>query len=188
MKASGSGDTMLETACVPGARTIRWNETHGDGNGQTRSTFSRLADPSGSGHAGAAPAFPPPVIRCCCHPFLVGSKPRRHAQQRPPHEAIRNVERSPSPWPILGMSSDQKIQISSFLDVESESLHEKIVDHNTGKTKEVDTQEPHQRSEATTVTSNPVKYETADTGPPSVTASEPTREQSATAGYDTSQL
>jgi len=86
------------------------------------------------------------------------------------------------------MASNKKIQISSSFDIDSESLHEKIVDHNTGKSKIVDKQEPHHSSKKVTITSNPVKYETKGAGETTVAQGEATEVNPATIGYDTSQL
>ncbi|KAK3672042.1 hypothetical protein LTR78_008012 [Recurvomyces mirabilis] len=89
------------------------------------------------------------------------------------------------------MSAGKKIKISSFLDIQAESLHEKITDHSAGKTQEVTKQEPHQTTKSVTVTSNPVKYETkgASDEPKVTEGKEKTIQQTvATVGYDTSQL
>ncbi|KAK4552354.1 hypothetical protein LTR86_010525 [Recurvomyces mirabilis] len=89
------------------------------------------------------------------------------------------------------MSAGKKIKISSFLDIQAESLHEKITDTSTGKTQEVTKQEPHQTTRSVTVKSNPVKYETKGApDEPKVTEGqeETTQQTAATTGYDTSQL
>ena len=93
------------------------------------------------------------------------------------------------------MADNKKIQISSSLDIQAESLHEVIRDPNTGETKVIDKQEPHQQIISTTVTTNPVKYEAKGTEEPKVTEgkAEEIEEKAvevdpAAIGYDTSQL
>ena len=86
------------------------------------------------------------------------------------------------------MASNKKIQISSSLDIESESLHEVIQDHSTGKAKVVDVQEPHKSTKTTTITSNPIKYEAKGAEEPQVTEGKAVELNPATIGYDTSQL
>ena len=86
------------------------------------------------------------------------------------------------------MSLNKSIRITSKLDIESESLHTKTVNHSTSKTKEVKKQEPHKSSYSTTITSNPVKYESKGTGEPKVTEGQAAEVNPATIGYDTSQL
>jgi hypothetical protein len=86
------------------------------------------------------------------------------------------------------MAGNKKIQISSTLDIQSESLHKVVTDHNTGKAKVVDIQEPHRFSTTTTITSNPVKYEAKGTEKPKVTEGREVQVNPATVGYDTSQL
>ncbi|KAH9842075.1 ribose 5-phosphate isomerase B [Teratosphaeria destructans] len=85
------------------------------------------------------------------------------------------------------------IQITSSVDIDNETLHEKIVDHTTGKVKTVDKQDPHSTSRTTTVASNPVKYETKGTEPPKLTSghalqSTSTQRDPAAEGLDTSAL
>jgi hypothetical protein len=84
--------------------------------------------------------------------------------------------------------ANRKIQISSSFDIQSESLHEVVKDNNTGQTKVTDIQEPHKRTEKTTITTNPVKYETKGTEEPQVTEGKAVHLNPATVGYDTSQL
>ncbi len=84
--------------------------------------------------------------------------------------------------------SNQKIQISSSLDIQSESLREKIKDNTTGETKEIDIEEPHKKTVNTTITTNPVKYSTNGPGEPQVTEGKAISINPATTGYDTSQL
>ena len=86
------------------------------------------------------------------------------------------------------MASDTKIQISSSFEIDSQSLHEKIVDHSTGKAKVVDKGEPHKSTSNVTITSNPVKYEKKGLEEPKVTGGESVEVNPATVGYDTSQL
>ena len=86
------------------------------------------------------------------------------------------------------MAADKKIQISSSFEIESESLHEVTKDHNTGKAKFVDVEEPHKKTVHSTITTNPVKYETKGTEEPQVTEGQAVHVNSATVGYDTSQL
>ena len=86
------------------------------------------------------------------------------------------------------MASNKKIQISSSLEVESESLHEVIQDHNTGKAKVIDVQEPHKKTATTTITTNPVKYKAKGIEEPQVTEGQAVEVNPATVGYDTSQL
>ena len=86
------------------------------------------------------------------------------------------------------MASNKKIQISSSFDIRSESLHEVITDRNTGKSKVVDIQEPHKKTENITVTTNPVKYEAKGAEEPKVTEGKAVEVNPATIGYDTSQL
>jgi hypothetical protein len=86
------------------------------------------------------------------------------------------------------MASNKKIQISSTLDIQSESLHEVIKDHETGKTKVIDIQEPHKKTITSTITSNPVKYEAKGSEEPKVKEGEAVQLNPATVGYDTSQL
>jgi len=86
-------------------------------------------------------------------------------------------------------SSGKKIQISSSFDVDSESLHEKATDHNTGETKVTDKEEPHHTSRSTTITSNPVRYETKGIDDTKVTEGEAIAVRDlADEGYDTSAL
>jgi hypothetical protein len=84
------------------------------------------------------------------------------------------------------MSAGRRIKISSFFDIQSQSHHEKITDNNTGKTKEVNRQEPHHSSKKITVIAKPVKNETKsdkdESGEQAVTQG-PRVE-----GYDSSQL
>lgn len=84
--------------------------------------------------------------------------------------------------------NNKKIQISSTFDIQSESLHEVIKDHNTGEAKVVDIQEPHKRTETATITTNPVKYEAKGIEEPKVTEGKEVKLNPATIGYDTSQL
>lgn len=84
--------------------------------------------------------------------------------------------------------ANRNIQISSSFNIQSESLHEVVKDHNTGKTKVTDIQEPHKQTEKTTITSNPVKYETKGAEEPQVTEGKAVDINPATVGYDTSQL
>lgn len=84
--------------------------------------------------------------------------------------------------------NNSKIQITSKLDVESEFLHEKVVDHDTGQVKVTDKYEPHHSSLKKTVTSNPVKYEAKGIEEPHVTEGEAVDLNPATVGCDTSQL
>ena len=86
------------------------------------------------------------------------------------------------------MSDKKRIQISSTFDIQSESLHEVIKDHNTGKTKVVDIQEPHRKTSTATITTNPVKYGAKGTEEPRVTEGKEVKFHPATVGYDTSQL
>ena len=86
------------------------------------------------------------------------------------------------------MASNKKIQITSTFDIQSESLHEVIKDHETGKAKVIDRQEPHKKTVTSTITSNPVKYEAKGTEEPKVTEGEKIKVNPATVGYDTSQL
>ena len=86
------------------------------------------------------------------------------------------------------MATNKKIGISSSFDIQSESLHEVIQDHHTGKAKVVDVQEPHKKTATTTITTNPVKYEAKGTEEPKVTAGQAVEVNPATVGYDTSQL
>lgn len=85
-------------------------------------------------------------------------------------------------------NNNKKIQITSKLDVESECLHEKVVDHDTGQVKITDKHEPHYSSLKTTVASNPVKYEAKGVEEPHVTEGEAVDLNPATVGCDTSQL
>ena len=89
---------------------------------------------------------------------------------------------------VAEMASNKKIQISSSFDVQAESLHEVISDHNKGKSKVVDVEQPHKRTENVTVTSNPVKYEKKGIEEPQVTEGQEVKVNPATVGYDTSQL
>jgi hypothetical protein len=84
--------------------------------------------------------------------------------------------------------ADKKIKISSSLDIQSESLHEKIKDNKTGQTRVVDIQEPHRTTKTTTITTNPVKYEAKGPGKVEVTEGKAVDINPATVGYDTSQL
>ena len=86
------------------------------------------------------------------------------------------------------MATDKKIGISSTLEIESGSLHEVIKDHNTGKARVVDVQEPHKKTASTTITTNPVQYEAKGTEEPHVTEGQAVEVNPATVGYDTSQL
>lgn len=88
----------------------------------------------------------------------------------------------------MSSPSEKKIQFSSTFDIDSKSFHEKITDHKTGETRRVDEEEPHQHHQSTTVTSNPVKYESKGTGEPHVTEGQVFEDIEATKGYDTSQL
>lgn len=85
-------------------------------------------------------------------------------------------------------SSNKSIHISSSLDIQSESLHEKITDHSTGKSKVIDKETPHESSSSYTVTTNPVKYEKKGTDETKVTEGKAIDLDPATVGYDTSQL
>lgn len=85
------------------------------------------------------------------------------------------------------MTSNKTIQISSSFDIQSESLHEKIRDPSTGKGKTIDIEEPHRATTTTTITSNPVKYET-NGDEPHVTEGKDIELNPATVGYDASQL
>jgi len=93
-------------------------------------------------------------------------------------------------WRLFSNMSDKKrIQISSNLQRDGESFHEKIQDHNTGETKIIDQDEPHSTTVSTTVTSNPTTVET--NGPESKTKQGESRtvdENPALEGLDTSQL
>jgi hypothetical protein len=84
--------------------------------------------------------------------------------------------------------ASKKIQISSSFNIESESLHQTVRNNHTGETKVADIQEPYKRTEKTTITTNPVKYETNGTEEPRVTEGEVVEINPATVGYDTSQL
>ena len=86
------------------------------------------------------------------------------------------------------MAPNKKIQISSTVEVASESLHEVIQDHNTGKAKVVDVAEPHKTTTTTTIASNPVKYEAKGIEEPHVTEGQAVNVNPATVGYDISQL
>lgn len=86
------------------------------------------------------------------------------------------------------MADNNKIQITSSLDIQAESLHEIIKDHNTGKAKVVDKEEPHEQSIKKTITTNPVKYEAKGVEEPKVKEGEAVEVNPATVGYDTSQL
>lgn len=86
------------------------------------------------------------------------------------------------------MGSEKKIKISSSFNVDAESLHQKITDHDTGKVKVIDKQEPHHFSQSTTITSNPVKYETKGTEPPKVTEGDSVELDPANVDDDASQL
>lgn len=86
------------------------------------------------------------------------------------------------------MSSDKSIHIASSLDIQAESLHEKIIDHSAGKSKIVDKETPHESSSNYTVTTNPVKYEKRGTDEAKVTEGKAVDLDPATVGYDTSQL
>lgn len=86
------------------------------------------------------------------------------------------------------MATNKKIGISSSFEIDSESLHEVIKDHNTGEAKVIDVQEPHKKTINTTITSNPVKYEAKGTEEPKVTEGQAVEVNPATVGYDTSQL
>lgn len=86
------------------------------------------------------------------------------------------------------MADNKKIQITSALDIQAESLHEVIKDHNTGEAKVIDKQEPHEKSISTTITTNPVKYEAKGIEEPKVTEGEAVEVNLALGGYDTSQL
>lgn len=83
---------------------------------------------------------------------------------------------------------NKKIQISSTFDIQSQSLHEVLKDHTTGKAKVVDSQEPHRKTVTSIITSNPVKYEAKGTEEPKVTEGQKVDVNPATVGYDTSQL
>lgn len=88
------------------------------------------------------------------------------------------------------MAPNKKIQITSRLDISSENLYEKVTDNSTGETKVIDKQEPHQVSQKTTVTTNPVKYEAKGAEEAHVTEGKAVEidQSPATVGYDTSQL
>ena len=86
------------------------------------------------------------------------------------------------------MSSSKKIQFSSKLDVDSEHLHEKIVDNSTGEVKEINKQEPHSSTSTTTITSNPIKYEAKGISEPHVTEGKAVNVNPALDEFDTSQL
>ena len=86
------------------------------------------------------------------------------------------------------MAAKKDIHISSSLDVQSESLHEKITDHSTGRAKVVDKETPHESTSSYTVTTNPVKYEKKGIDEAKVTEGKAVDLDPATAGYDTSQL
>jgi hypothetical protein len=86
------------------------------------------------------------------------------------------------------MSSHKQIQISSKLDIDSEVLHEKTVDNDTGETKETYRQEPHSSTTTTTVTTNPVQYEAKGIDELHVTQGKAFDVNPALSEYDTSQL
>lgn len=86
------------------------------------------------------------------------------------------------------MTGNKKIQISSSFDIQAESLHEVIQDHNTGKAKVTDVQEPHKTTKNVTITTNPVKYEKKGIEELQVTEGQAVDVNPATIGYDTSQL
>lgn len=86
------------------------------------------------------------------------------------------------------MAEDKKIQISSSFDIQAESLHEVIKDHDTGEVKVIDKEEPHEQKVATTITTNPVKYEAKGIEEPKVVEGEAVEINPALVGYDTSQL
>lgn len=86
------------------------------------------------------------------------------------------------------MPSDKKIQFTSKLDIDSESLHEKITDHSTGEVKVTDKEEPHKSTLKTTVTSNDAKYEAKGIEEPHVTEGEAVDINPGVIGCDTSQL
>lgn len=86
------------------------------------------------------------------------------------------------------MADNKKIQITSALDIQAESLHEVIKDHDTGEAKVIHKEEPHQTTINTTITTNPVKYEAKGTEEPKVTEGEAVEVNPVLVGYDTSQL
>ena len=86
------------------------------------------------------------------------------------------------------MADNNKIQITSSLDIQAESLHEVIKDHNTGEAKVIDKEEPHEQSIRKTITTNPVKYEAKGVKEPKVKEGAAVEVNPATIGYDTSQL
>lgn len=85
-------------------------------------------------------------------------------------------------------SSNKKIQISSHFEIDSKSLHKKSINHKTGETKQVDEETPHQYQATTTVTSNPVTYESKGIRHPHVTSGHIFEESDVTHGCNTSQL
>lgn len=86
------------------------------------------------------------------------------------------------------MAPEKDMHFSSSLDIQSESLHEKIIDHSTGKAKVVDKETPHESSSSHTITTNPVKYEKKGTDETKVTQGKAVDLDPATVGYDTRQL
>jgi len=106
-----------------------------------------------------------------------------------PGEITDIAEAEVAAFPFAKMAPpNKKIQITSELDISSETLFEKITDNSTGETKVINKQKPHQRSKTTTVTTNPVKCEAKGTEEPHVTEGKAVDINPATIGYDTSQL
>lgn len=86
--------------------------------------------------------------------------------------------------------SGKRIQITSNTHIDAERLHEEVRNHNSGKTKIVDRQEPHKIEHSKTITGNPGKVKALDDDlddTPASTTKSP-QEHPATVGLDASQL
>ena len=84
------------------------------------------------------------------------------------------------------MASDKPIHISSSLDIQSESLHEKIKDPSTAEVRTIDKEQPHQSTTTHTLATNNVKYTANGTESPKVTEGKAINNPST--DLDTSQL
>ncbi|KAK4960647.1 hypothetical protein LTR28_005066 [Elasticomyces elasticus] len=88
----------------------------------------------------------------------------------------------------LVIMSSKRMRITSNFSINAERLHEEVLYHDTGETKTVDHRTPHTSSHSTTITTNPVSIKTDGADKTKDTESHSLAANSATIGYDTSQL